>query len=62
MEIEKLDVEASMEESGGVESSSGKEALLLASDLSDNLDLDEDEKEKNQEEERSKGKSFLDYE
>ncbi|XP_009133662.1 methionine aminopeptidase 2A isoform X1 [Brassica rapa] len=57
MEIEKLDVEASMEESGGVESSSGKEALLLASDLSDNLDLDEDEKEKNQEEERSKAES-----
>lgn len=60
MEIEKLDVEASMEESGGVESSNGKEALL-ASDLSDNLDLDEDEKENNQEEEGSKGKSFLDY-
>ncbi|KAH0889978.1 hypothetical protein HID58_052407 [Brassica napus] len=58
MEIEKLDVEASMEESGGVESSNGKEALL-ASDLSENLDLDEDEKENNQEEEGSKGKSLL---
>ncbi|RID70211.1 hypothetical protein BRARA_C02248 [Brassica rapa] len=56
MEIEKLDVEASMEESGGVESSNGKEALL-ASDLSDNLDLDEDEKENNQEEEGSKAES-----
>ncbi|KAL0786281.1 hypothetical protein Bca101_002527 [Brassica carinata] len=56
MEIEKLDVEASMEESGGVESSNGKEALL-ASDLSENLDLDEDEKENNQEEEGSKAES-----
>ncbi|CAN6808222.1 unnamed protein product [Brassica oleracea] len=56
MEIEKLDVEASMEESGGVESSNGKKALL-ASDLSENLDLDEDEKENNQEEEGSKAES-----
>lgn len=62
MEIEKLDAEASMEEeNGGVKSSNGKEAALLASDLSKNLDLheDEDEKENNQEKAGSKGKPLL---
>ncbi|KAJ0239842.1 Methionine aminopeptidase 2B [Hirschfeldia incana] len=56
MEIEKLDVEATLEEKGGAESSNGKEALL-ASDLSENLDLDEDEKDNNQEEDGSKAES-----